>query len=452
MGDRALVPVPTEDRSSAPPPAGATEAPEARLVRLIPEAGALLGAQIGTVALGLVAIRVTTEVLDPIVYGAVALTLAGLGLAKGLFIAPWLAAQLRLHPEARAKGGVGSLYRTVVGLSAIGVVVAAVGVSVGLELTTPKLGEGWSLGLLIVAVVWLSADGAISGVLNYLNAELRQGRLAVLRVANAFLRPAVAVGVVVTFATSAILFVAGQAMGALLLVIVAGGVGLRKMRERLPPLGVPGDGKSWWGATFRYGAPLVPLAAVQWVIHLGDRYILQFYHGSAEVGLYSAAYGLASQPFLMLSGTVALVLRPRLFRAVEENAPAALAYKRRWLWLLVTFGGLGLLLLILLREWVGRLLLAAEYRTATTLIPIIGAGYLLLVIGQGLENWLLAEKRTQMVLAAGVTSMVLSLGAALWLIPGFGSRGAAWATLLGLGAYAAAMGAAQINLRRRPRR
>ena len=110
------------------------------------------------------------------------------------------------------------------------------------------------------------------------------------------------------------------------------------------------------------------------------------------------------------------------------------------------------MLLILLREWVGRVLLAAEYRTATTLIPIIGAGYLLLVIGQGLENWLLAEKRTQMVLAAGVTSMVLSLGAALWLIPGFGSLGAAWATLLGLGAYAAAMSAAQINLRRRPRR
>ena len=175
----------------------------------------------GTVALGLVAIRVTTEVLDPIVYGVVALTLAGLGLAKSLFITPWLAAQLRLHPEARAKGSVGSLYRTVVGLSAIGVVVAAVGVSVGLELTVLRLDEGWSLGLLIVAVVWLSADGAISGVLNYLNAELRQGRLAVLRVADAFLRPAVAIGVVVTSATSAILFVAGQAMGALLLVIVA---------------------------------------------------------------------------------------------------------------------------------------------------------------------------------------------------------------------------------------
>jgi len=412
----------------------------------------VLGAQIGTVVLGLIAIRVVTEILSPGVYGTVALILAALGLGKGLFISPILAAQLRLHPEAKAKGGLRSLYGTVVRLCTLGAVVAAFAVSVAVALAVSVPGRRWSLGLLVVAALWLASDGAISSVLNYLNAELRQGRLAVLRVADAFLRPAVAVGTVLTLSASAILFVGGQALGALLLAIVAGGISVRKLRMRPFGADVAGRERPWRGSILRYGAPLVPLAAVQWAIHMGDRYILQFYHGSGEVGLYSAAYGLASQPFLMLSGVMTLVFRPRLFRVVGKNTASALRYMRMWLSLLVSIGGLGLVLLILLREWAGRLLLAAEYRTATDLIPIIAAGYLLLVFGQGLENWLLAEKRTRSVLAAGVASMIASLAAAFWLIPGLGSVGAAWSTLVGLGTYAGAMGVAQITFGENVRR
>ncbi|MFO7586502.1 MAG: oligosaccharide flippase family protein [Gemmatimonadota bacterium] len=399
----------------------------------------MLAGQFGVTVLGLAALRVVTEILDPVVYGTVALILAGLGLGKGMFLAPWLAAQLRFHPDARRSGGLRSLYGAVSGMCALGVLLAATVVSLGLGLTVAGLRGIGAPILLAVAGVWLAADGGISLVLNYLNAELRQGLLAAVRVTDAFLRPAVAIVAVVLLAGGAVLFVAGQAAGALLLVTFAAAILLRSRGTKGKREAAPSGRSRWRGRILRYGMPLVPMAILQWAIHLGDRYILEFFHGSQEVGLYSAAYGLASQPFLMLSGVATLLIRPRLFESIGEDSKSALRYRRVWLGTLLLVGGMGLVLLIILHQWIARILLAEEYRTAAGLIPIIGAAYLMLAMGQGLENWAMAENRTRRILAAGIVSMLVSIGSALLLIPRFGSDGAAWATLLGLGSYAGAI-------------
>lgn len=395
----------------------------------------MLAGQFGTVVLGLVALRVITEILDPVTYGTVALVLAGLGLGKGLFLSPWLAAQLRFHPDAARQGQLWSLYRAVAGVCGVGIVLAAVTVSFGLSHWVTGVGETWVPIVFAVAAVWLVADAAISVVLNFLNSELLQGPLSAVRLADAFLRPAVAIAAVVLFAGGAILFVAGQAMGALLLAAFAAPILFRRGRKKGHHTTVPSHYSRWVRQILRYSGPLVPMAVLQWAIHLGDRYILEFFHGSQEVGLYSASYGLASQPFLMLSGVTTLLLRPRLFR-VSDDANLARRYRRIWLRTLVLIGGLGLLLVLVFHQWIARVLLAEEYRVAAGLIPLIGAAYLILAIGQGLENWAMAEQRTRRILTAGIISVIVSIALALLWIPRFGSVGAAWSTLLGLGSYA----------------
>jgi O-antigen/teichoic acid export membrane protein len=399
----------------------------------------VLAGQFGVTVLGLAVLRVVTEILDPVVYGTVALVLAGLGLGKGIFLAPWLAAQLRFHPDARRSGGLRSLYSAVSGMCALGVLLATTTVALGLSVTVVGVSRIGTPILLAVAGVWLAADSGIGLVSNYLNAELRQGSLAAVRVADAFLRPAVAIVAVVLLAGGAVLFVAGQAAGALLLVTFVAAILLRSRGTKGKREAAPSGRSRWRGQILGYGMPLVPMAILQWAIHLGDRYILEFFHGSQEVGLYSAAYGLASQPFLMLSGVATLLIRPRLFESIGEDSKSALRYRRVWLGTLLLVGGMGLVLLIILHQWIARILLAEEYRTAAGLIPIIGAAYLMLAMGQGLENWAMAENRTRRILAAGIVSMLVSIGSALLWIPRFGSDGAAWATLLGLGSYAGAI-------------
>ena len=61
--------------------------------------------------------------------------------------------------------------------------------------------------------------------------------------------------------------------------------------------------------------PLMVAGSLAWLLHESDRFILGYFHGSAAVGLYAAAYGLVAAPFTTAAGAVAQVMYPVVFAA-----------------------------------------------------------------------------------------------------------------------------------------
>jgi len=52
----------------------------------------------------------------------------------------------------------------------------------------------------------------------------------------------------------------------------------------------------------KYGFPLVIGFLTFWVLSLSDRYVLEFFRGSKEVGIYSASYNISERTIFMLFG------------------------------------------------------------------------------------------------------------------------------------------------------
>jgi O-antigen/teichoic acid export membrane protein len=179
----------------------------------------------------------------------------------------------------------------------------------------------------------------------------------------------------------------------------------------------------------RYALSLVPYAAFTWIIGVSDRYIIQWLSPNADdVGIYSAAYAVVSQPFIMAITMQAAALRPVWFSAVaHDDMRAAGSVFRQWMIAAVSIAGAGAILCWLLAPWATRILLAPKYAAALSLMPWIAAGYFFFSVQQVLEVQLLAHRRTRAVVAVGAAGAVLSVAVTIPLVSRFGMQGAAYA-------------------------
>ena len=411
--------------------------------RLAREGLWVLAGQIGTALIGLGAIRVITEFVPAAVFGEINLALAALLITQSLFLAPILNAQLRFFPDAQRSGHLGTLNTTL--LSALSKTSAVI---LGLSLL---IGITWSVldrspkpaGLLAIGILWLAPAAAATYLKNVLNSERRQGALAVATSLEAAAKPALAIALVTVLGAATVPYLGGQALGtaAVSMMMLLWMWWTKRTPQQAQPLAafdaVPHIKRGTLERQlWRYAKPLIPLAATTWLIHQGDRYILAYFRGTEELGLYTAAYLLASQPFLLLCGACILLFRPYMFEAAAMgDQSAVLRYSRFWIGATVTVGCAILISIIVLRAPIGNLLLADDYRAASSILPLIAAAYLLLAVGVVFENILLAAEQSRAVLASSSVGAAVSIGCAFLLIPDFSIVGASWATLLGIAAH-----------------
>lgn len=68
-----------------------------------------------------------------------------------------------------------------------------------------------------------------------------------------------------------------------------------------------------------YGIPLSFWMVMYTVINISDRYVLQYFLDSGEVGRYSIHYSLVSLPFLVINSPIINVYSPKIMKAAAEN-------------------------------------------------------------------------------------------------------------------------------------
>ena len=186
-----------------------------------------------------------------------------------------------------------------------------------------------------------------------------------------------------------------------------------------------GSARETWGAERRsaflaYALPLVPLAALNWIFSMGDRYVLA---ACEDLIAFHAAY---YAPNNMIHNT----LRPVLYDAV---AAGDVAKERRtlriWIAVVAAVMVLGFAALSLLTVPVCRLLLGPAYQEAAALVPLLAGAYALQGIQQTFEIMLYAHGGTKRLVALQAVAAATSLVLYVMLIPSGGARGAAQATL-----------------------
>ncbi len=392
--------------------------------------GAAIAMGQGVTAIGrLVGLRLLTELVAPGVFGEVALLL-GLGvLGVNLFCAPFTQAAIRFYPEAVRERRVAALRALLIRLLAPRTAAIAVLIPLG--------GAAW-IGLAGPDVAWIGVaavsavvvlDVARSVEISLLSAARKHTESAIWYAADACLRPALAVLMVLLVGPTPASVLVGYSVA-----IAISTVALRGAAVRGAPAQEP-SGDDGWSApiradVMRYAAPLVPLALVGWVLQLSDRYILAVLASAEQTGIYAAAYGLASMPFTVGAGSIQLLLRPVLNDAISRGDRAA---ERRTVLLWLALSGALLLTLLaavaLLAGPIVRLALGEEYWGGAELLPWVGAAYVVWGGQLVFEGMIHAQRRTGRLLVMQSVAAVTVVAGCFALIPSMGAKGAAAATL-----------------------
>ncbi|MFC1505056.1 lipopolysaccharide biosynthesis protein [Thermodesulfobacteriota bacterium] len=181
----------------------------------------------------------------------------------------------------------------------------------------------------------------------------------------------------------------------------------------------------------KYGIPLVITNLAGWILTLSDRFIIKYFRGNLEVGIYSISYKVAEQTIYSIILLIGLASAPLIMDSWEnKGAEETVKFieKLTKIFLIVSIPaatGISLISKPLIE-----MLATPSYYSGYKIIPIVAFGVLIFGLQRNFQVALLIFKRTNYVmyltLIAGIINIVLNV----IFIPKYGYFAAAYTTLL----------------------
>lgn len=177
-----------------------------------------------------------------------------------------------------------------------------------------------------------------------------------------------------------------------------------------------------------YGIPLMTALVFSWILVLSDRYLIEYFRGSYEVGLYSASYQLADYPIGLVSSTIIMAAFPIILDTWEKKGDQVtidLISNIMRYYLLFAIPTM-IYIIVLSKEFM--LILGTSYSDGYAVLPWICFGSLMMGLCVYVNKGLELKKKTK------ILSFIVSIAAAsnillnLVLIPRYGFYGAGVAT------------------------
>ena len=178
--------------------------------------------------------------------------------------------------------------------------------------------------------------------------------------------------------------------------------------------------------SLRFSLPLVPFGLTALVLDVADRFILQHFRPTAEVGLYTVAYTFGMVMFLV---TLSLwqAFSPVYFETAR-SIHGGRVLGRLSSGLIVLLVAIAIFGALVAQDFV-RWILAPRYFPAGRLIPLIIAAYLFHALFSVFQLSVLQNNRTVLLFLVSTVALSVNIATNLLLIPRWGMFGAAYANL-----------------------
>jgi O-antigen/teichoic acid export membrane protein len=185
-----------------------------------------------------------------------------------------------------------------------------------------------------------------------------------------------------------------------------------------------------------FGGPLILSGFSIFIIHFSDRFFLSRYATLAEVGIYAVAYKFGFLISSLVGAPFESAWNVKLYGYTSSPGwQREFARVARYLLFFLVLAGLALS--VTSDETLG-LIAPASYASAALLAPVLVLAYIAREVGDFFRGVLFVNKRVRLFSALTCGCGLLNLALNQSLIPRYGGRGAAWATLLTWLAYMAA--------------
>ena len=180
-----------------------------------------------------------------------------------------------------------------------------------------------------------------------------------------------------------------------------------------------------------YGLPLL-ISSLSWYgLDVADRYLVQYFRGSYEVGLYSAGYSISSYGFAAIFALLGFSSYPVIVATYETHGKTAVEELLKGLnryYLMISLPAV--LGVSILSKPIVSVLAGEAYHEAYTVIPLVALGVFFNGLLPFCGKSFVLLKRNKLYAAIALANALLNILLNLILIPYFGYMGAALATAL----------------------
>jgi O-antigen/teichoic acid export membrane protein len=385
-----------------------------RLCRLAKEGAWVAGGQIAAVAGSLVLVKELTHYLAPAQYGQLALGLTAAGLVNQVVMGGIIAGIGRFFAIAVEKKdlpGYLSASKRLMGFASLAVLAIAVVLMIGLVLLGYLQWLSLVLATLLFSIVG-SYNSALSGIQN---AARQRAIIAFHGGLDAWLKILLAVSCVLWLGASSTAVVVGYAISSLLVTVSQ----LFFLRHAISPHAKSApDSPQWVGQMWAYSWPFVTWGIFTWLHQASDRWALQAFASSADVGQYAVLFQLGYTPIALVTGMAMNFLGPILYQRAGDATDAArnenvhrLSVQMAQLALVVTLMGVGLTLVI--HAFLFQLLVAPQYHASSYLLPWVMLAGGLFATGQVLALKLMSDMKllamTRIKIATAVVGTLINI-------------------------------------------
>ncbi len=381
-------------------------------------------------AVSVASVSIFTRLLTTVEYGLYSVVAAALTIAT-MVAAGWIEqATLRYLPEYETANASRQVTGNIVGLLlAVCGLVTAVVVIVALAAPRP-LGAYTNLLYPACALFIGEAGFVVFGAM--MRARLQSRSISLLRIFGAISRFAFALGFVLWVGRDVRWLLIGAAIGRGLVTLLTLAFTLRGTTGWTRPRIDRAVFDRFWG----YGMPMVGWTLGSQVLGLSDRFVIEAFHGSGPVGVYSANYNVVSMGLGLLSTPLLMAAHPLIVAAWKDSDATRMPHVISWFSSLYVLGVMPILVaLTLTNHALANVLLGEPFRPGSGIIPVIVLGIFVWGFAmyghKGLE---LAERTHVMFVLVAITAafdFVLNL----IFVPKYGYAAAAWTTLVSYALY-----------------
>jgi O-antigen/teichoic acid export membrane protein len=184
------------------------------------------------------------------------------------------------------------------------------------------------------------------------------------------------------------------------------------------------------GKYLRFSIPLAPNIAIMWIINASDRYMISYFMGVTDAGIYSAAYSLGSYAAFLIM-PIGTVIYPTIAKLYDEGnldkTRNYLSYSVKYFFMVAIPAGVGI---SVLAKPLLQILTTAEFAPGAVIIPFVASGVIINAMHPIGEYIILLAKKTNLLVMLLILSAITNIILNIILIPGMGLLGAAVATLI----------------------
>ncbi|MCR2745220.1 lipopolysaccharide biosynthesis protein [Limnobacter parvus] len=407
-----------------------------RVHRLSKEGSWVVGGQIASVMGSLALVLVLTEYLSLEQYGQLALGLTVAGLVNQVVMGGLAAGIGRYYSIAAERKDLSGYLRATRYLL---ICATALVLAIGLMLMTCLywLGYGQWIHMAAVALLFAVLSG-YNSVLNGIQNAARQRAIVALHGGlDAWLKIFLALCLMLWLDFSSTVVLIGYACSSMLIIIsqiifLRRTIPLRQTSTQLR--------EKWAPQIYSYSFPFTIFGIFTWGQQISDRWALQVFASTSDVGQYAVLFQLGFTPIALITGMAVSFLGPVLYqRSGDATDQTRNTNVHRISWRIAIFSLfftlLGSAITLVLHEWLFGILVASEFHGNSHLLPLVILSGGVFAAGQMLALKLLSEMKPSAMTVAKIitalTGILLNItGAALG-----GLQGVVWAMLAFSGFY-----------------